>query len=393
MSRLSYETICNRFAEKNCKVLTSKSDWHDENMTTKSRLNIKSSCGHEATVSVTNFQSHGTGIFCLTCTRKDQIDNGKTRDINDGYNIEAEGIKMIQKIIASSFDISVMREGTLADIAIRLHTTNQDQWLPIQLKITKSLNAKHQCYYFKLRHDYPNMLVLFMCIDDGKAWLVPGNEMLKVRTITTKLNGTRSKLAKYKTDLQEISQKLEGVYNDIKVPKHKLKRCNIAIGVTMRQEQDFSELRMTNLSFISQNAGINNDVTDFLINKTIKVQEKVASVILRNGKESGKFRAAVCRCANTMKTARLYQQNDNDYYWIHIPDRNHFYVIPEQRMIEEGWISLKHERVKRQLVISFFPTHDKIKLQKSQMKNKWLNDYLFSYSELDKKKLMTLLKI
>lgn len=55
----------------------------------------------------------------------------------------------------------------------------------------------------------------------------------------------------------------------------------------------------------------------------------------------------------------------NDFYWINLPDKEIFYIIPEKILIKDD-----------QTIISSLSFADK-------PKNKWLNDYKFLYNEFN----------
>lgn len=77
---------------------------------------------------------------------------------------------------------------------------------------------------------------------------------------------------------------------------------------------------------------------------------------------------------NNKKVRQTYNKGDNDIYWFHCKDTMIFYVIPENILIEKGYIGNNDGKLKS-LVIS--NTNKKIF---------WTKDYLFNYDDLEKDK-------
>jgi len=114
-------------------------------------------------------------------------------------------------------------------------------------------------------------------------------------------------------------------------------------------------------------------VYDFKLNG-FKVQEKVA------GTNEPGFQVNL-RKSNGSKQKQAYDKGDNDFYWIHLPDKERFYVIPEDVLIINGFISHNDKKGKMSLYIN--PSN----------KNQWTYEYLYSYEKLDIEKLKLFFKI
>jgi hypothetical protein len=75
----------------------------------------------------------------------------------------------------------------------------------------------------------------------------------------------------------------------------------------------------------------------------------------------------------------MYQLGENDYYWIHSSIDDRFWIIPEQVLYEKGFVSNKNENKPRKVL--WFKSNDNIK-------QRWLNDYEYSYQTVNKDKII-----
>jgi hypothetical protein len=114
-------------------------------------------------------------------------------------------------------------------------------------------------------------------------------------------------------------------------------------------------------------------VYDFKLNG-LKVQEKIAC----NHKPGVQVNL---RKSNGNKKKKSYEKGDNDIYWIHLPNKEEFYVIPEDILMDNGFISNKDIEGKMSLYIN--PSN----------KKQWTNKYLYSYEKIDIEKLKLIFKI
>jgi hypothetical protein len=104
-----------------------------------------------------------------------------------------------------------------------------------------------------------------------------------------------------------------------------------------------------------------------------KIQEKVGarskdtnSIVFSLHKNNGK--------ADGKRQLTCYKKGDNDFYWLNLPDKKHFYVIPEQILIDQKYID----------------TIKKTTLTINLNAKSWASSYKFDYDNLDENKLKTL---
>jgi hypothetical protein len=84
-----------------------------------------------------------------------------------------------------------------------------------------------------------------------------------------------------------------------------------------------------------------------------------------------------CRINGKCKN-KCYEEGDNDIYWLHCKN-NKFYVIPEQVLIEKGFVGKNCK--KQKLYVS--PTNTN---------TSWCNEYQFDYNNVDKERLLEIIK-
>ena len=99
---------------------------------------------------------------------------------------------------------------------------------------------------------------------------------------------------------------------------------------------------------------------DFMIGP-YKVQEKVG-VVVKNRKNSIVYVLHKCNGRNKNKIA--YAVGDNDLYWLHIPNTEEFFVIPESVMLEKKHVG---PDAKFHLVYN--------------EQRAWMNTYKYNYTE------------
>jgi len=371
----NYEKVKLCFDENDCTLLTSFEEFEELRKTVLKqsyqfvRVKFTASCSHESSVVFTNFNLRKTGKTCKACVKQTQKDTMKQK--NNANEIEYEGIKIIEEYLSPFYEVIRTKEGCLADMAIRKKGEEDDKWIPVQVKTTMSVS--YGMYSFTVHNKYKDMILICVCNSEKKLWIVPYNHLV----VKSKLNiSVTSKYNKYLVDNSSINNFIDKyisdiVYNTIDVlltPTHLLQQ----------REQLYVKKREQYLPFLSyQYPNVQNTCVDVIINGR-KVQEKIlgfieskkglcCSLSANNGKYEGK------------RQFRMYQLGENDYYWLHSSIDDRFWIIPEQVIYEKGYISNKNEiKTKRTL---WFKSDKNVT-------QTWLNDYEFTYSNIDRERVM-----
>ena len=90
---------------------------------------------------------------------------------------------------------------------------------------------------------------------------------------------------------------------------------------------------------------------------------------------------------NKIAQYKLYQVGDNDFYWLHLPDKEIFYVIPEHILKEHGYISEKNEIISSRKRLILNPNNNK------SINYEWTIDFMFKYNNIDVDKLTKLIQL
>jgi hypothetical protein len=369
-----YQNVCNEFAKRGCKLLTSQEEYNLIKGIPK--LHYVASCGHEHNVHYNVFLSRGTGVKCPKCVSQDiaKAKNAfsyKTADGQSFYNaIEDDSVEYITTLLSDTFDIKRTFEGCLADLAIKPRHVKEDEWMMVQVKTT--LKPRRD-YGFKCNSSYKNCMIFCICQSDKKMWLLNGNDIVSKDKIAIGLY--KSKYDDFQVDSSTIEERIVDYY--LHLPSYKFDYIDTPIGETAKNERAFRQYREKTLQCLSFTYPKRlNLVYDFIINGK-KVQEKIGSIC-----RGDKICFTIHKNNGTQDGVRKFQQyvlGDNDFYWLNSPDKKLFWVIPENVMLNHGFISSNMQKnSSRHLYVH---------------RCGWLDEYLFNYENIDMKKLTLLLGV
>jgi len=376
MSLQIYENVKNKFLENNCNLLTTEEEFND-NIERYPKYKYIASCGHEHIVHYHIFSSRKTGVVCPNCIkkingkkRKDELKEDKLQNIK----LEFDCITHFFSLLQNDFTAKKAFDGCLADIIIKPTSVEKDEWMGIQAK-TCSRGKKD--YGFHIEQNYENLLLLCVCWENKKMWLIPYSDVCNQIKISIGLK--KSKYEKYEITPDNIKNKINEYYSSI--AKFYYKDLNTPLCGYQKREQEFYNFRESKIDFLHfEYNKMEGMVYDYMVNNK-KVQEKVAG-ISNNSKSTYIFQ--LCK-NNGRKSIEnkinqiCYEEGDNDLYWLNCSDKITFYVIPQQILIERRKIKKKDSLDNRKKTIKISP----------QTSN-WLDPYKFNYNEIDKKKLIEL---
>jgi hypothetical protein len=372
----TYESVVNKFFEKQCLLTMSKEEFIENYKNNNCKIKYNASCGHENIVSYKNFTTLNQGINCPKCVNKNT--GLKLKELRTGENKnnllqELNGINYFKEVIGDHFTTIKSFDGCKADIAIKKFEEIEDLWLGIQVKTTNKKTEREQ-YYFKLNNgEYDNCLLLCICDEDKKMWLIPYDEVKGLKTIGV---AQKSKYNKYEVNKETLIEKLNYYYNLIN--KFEFKILDTPTSTTQQQEQKYRNIREIKINFIKfKNNDMEGFVYDFMIGSK-KVQEKVGT-ICKNNLNSYFFNLSKydCRIDGKCKN-KCYEKHDNDFYWLNCKNGK-FYVIPEDALLENGYIGKDSKK-------------EKLYVSPTNQNTEWCNEYLFDYNNVDKEKLLNLVR-
>lgn len=370
----TYDCVCKVFSDKNCQLVMTNEEFNQNYKNNTCKINYIASCGHENVVSYKNFTTLNQGINCPSCVNNNTAEKLKQYRVGENKNSliqELNCINYFKNLIDKQFIINKPFDGCKADIVIKEIEQEQDLWLGIQVKTTNKKTDRDQ-YYFRLNNgNYENCLILCICDEDKRMWLIPYEDVSGLKTIGV---ANKSKYNKYEVTSENVIEKLNHYYSIIH--KSSFEDYNIPTSITQQQELKYREIREEAVNFVEfTNNNIEGLVYDFKIGEK-KVQEKVGSVVHGNCNcyafSLVKYK---CRIDGRCKT-HCYEEGDNDLYWLHCKNGK-FYVIPEHELIVHGHIG---KTGKTMLYVS--PTNKN---------TEWCNTYLFDYDNIDKERLLKII--
>jgi hypothetical protein len=302
-----------------------------------------------------------------------KINREKLKKNKNTNEIEYEGIKIIEEYLSPHYEVIRTKEGCLADIAIRKKETQYDSWIPIQVKVTQ--HNSHGMYSFNVNNTYKDMLLMCICISEKKIWILPYNNI----SLKVKLNiSVKSKYSKYLIDNQMIHTVIDNYESEI--THNNIDTILLPVNPAQQREQQYVRKREKYVPFLKyEYPNIQNTCVDVIVNGK-KIQEKVLGIIeYKNSLYCGL--AANSTKLEGKRQFRSYRLGENDYYWIHSNIDDRFWIIPEKALYDKGYISNANEiKPKKTLCFKSTPTEQ----------NKWLNDYEYSYSDVNRDAIMKL---
>ena len=364
---LTFINVFNTFKDKNCQLLISEENFNKDKHSTKEKYKYIASCGHENQVCLYIFKIRGTGIICPKCVIinnrnkcKEKIKNNPNINLDLEYNT----IIFFKELVKNMFDVKFTREGCLADIGLKPNNEENDLWLMIQVKCTTKPGRE---YSFSCSSRYKNCIILCISYSDKRMWAINGNNITVKHKIAIGLN--KSKYSDFEINQNNIFEKLTEYYNIF--PKYDFNSINTPVSIYQQLEYEYCKYReeKIKLDFIYNEK--NGIVYDFLLNN-YKVQEKVGTYI-KNRKNNVLFSFHKNNGIEYgIRKLTSYKKDDADFYWLNIPNKKDFYIIPQDELIARKYIDTA---IKKNLNII---SHQKCK--------EWLKEYLFDYTNFISKR-------
>lgn len=366
---VKYKEVKEEFEKQNCQLLLTEEEF-GYSRSVISKFRYIASCGHEHEVWLNVFKNRGTGIKCPKCkhventkTAKEKLQNNK----NMNLELEHKSIEYIKKILID-FDYYVTCEGCLADLAIKPKNEASDSWLMVQVKSTAKPSRD---YGFKCNNRYTDCIIFCMCESDKRMWIMNGNEINVKDKIAIGLN--KSKYSKNEVDVKSVNKQCSYYYDLL--PKYFIKDINTPISNFAKIEQEFRQLRESHININFQYETLQGLCYDFKINN-FKIQEKVGynykgkkSIVFTLNKNGGTI--------NGKRVHVSYQKGDNDFYWLHSPDKDIFWIIPEKELLDRNYINEL-----KQKSICFVPSTQS-----------WYTEYQFEYNNIAIDKLRSMFSL
>lgn len=368
MVAYTYQQIKKIFEDKECILLTSEEDFINNKMNATSKYNIISACGHKNdNCYFHTFKNRNTGIKCVNC-----IINISKNNINISQNndIENTALEIIKELIKESFDVKILGECTLADFCIKSKNSDSDLWFPLQLK---SCNTSYKTTIsFNIgKKIYNNMFIILFCIKPLKIYLIDGNDDF-IRNKERITFGFKSKNSHYEVSNNELSKKLLELSSINLNYQQQLETIDTPITKECILEKDFSLYRINMFNNVLFKKSKNYISVDFTI-LGYNIQERIGVT------RKDKINALMFSFIHNRST---YHINDNDYYWLHFPDKSKFILISSKILFKNNYLRDNTYKYRGVLCISV-----------NSLENyKWLQPYIYEYKSETEKIILDIFK-
>ena len=372
---VKYNEVKEKFEEHRCKLLITEEEFNQKKRYVSEKYKYIASCGDQNEICFNHFKYRLQGVKCPKCVNLESSINQKEKyKLNPVLNqdLEYESIIYLKTIIGDTFDVKFNGEGCLADCCIKPKHITEDSWLMVQIK--SSAKQVSDGYHFDCHSKYTNCIIICICVSDKKMWVLDGNKTI---TKGISIGLKKSKYDEFEITKDTIHEKITYNYNTL--PKYDFETIDIPITPHHKLEHEYRIYRETMIPCIdfirNERQGL---VYDFMING-LKVQEKVCSQ--RKNGNGTIFQLNKC---NGVRQYISYQKSDNDFYWLNLNNKQHFYIIPEYELLGRNYINID-----KSSSITLTPNSKK-------GNNIWTNEYLFDYTnitELDIQKLKTIFRI
>ena len=370
MVKLTYDRVKGFFEAKECILLMPEEEFNTSKVHCKSWFKIRSSCGHERLAHLDSFISFGCGVLCKECMSK------RTYEPVDCSNVEYQGFCAIREAIQAEWEVFKMVEGTKADFALKPKSVEEDEWMAVQLKVTRKPVTKWDNYRFgNVNKNYDGMAVLCICLQDNRIWVFEGSQVVNVKHL--QIGNKKSKYSSHEIIFTDLSNALLKFYDTL--PNHHVHSLNVPIGQAQQREQMYRRKREVALPYIDFVYPEEEALRyDFKVGN-LKIQEKVATQHRKRGQPINAY-------AVLINGGKPYKEGDNALYWINIPDSTMFYLFPEAVLIKHNLVKNDTNEVKTKLLL-LHPNTSRIE----HLANPWVNDYLFRYDTITQEEMTEIL--
>jgi hypothetical protein len=201
-------------------------------------------------------------------------------------------------------------------------------------------------------------------------WLFDHDDINKIQKISIGKNN--SKYTEKEINITNINDKILNKYKTINLISSDSE--NINLPKCIKIEKEYSELRKkyTKYEFTNVCKYIH---TDFKLDNN-NFQEKVGSMY--KNKNSVNFK--LTKRDNVSRRTQPYNKGDNDFYWLHFPNKRYFYLIPENVLLLNENSSVLIKNLYVNVSSHGIPT------------SKYLN-YLFEYENIDYNRLDSIIAL
>ena len=363
---MDYENVYDTFMIKGCKLITNKEEYFDlKNICKIPKLNYIASCGHSNSVHYNVFKSRNTGVICPKCViNKNKQFSGKITISGQSINQYCHDIAItyIVDLIKNNYTYKYTHEGNTIDLLIKPIEELSDLWLQLKIKTTSDICKNSYGFNNDKSGNCKDCIIICLCINDKKMWLFDDCDINNITKIS--IGKYKSKYTENEININNINDTISNKYKTIHLISCEYE--NTRLSKCVKIEQEYSELRIkyTKYEFTNVCKYLH---TDFKLNNK-NFQEKVGSMYKH--KNGVNFKLAKGYSDGLSRTTQPYDIGDNHFYWLHFPNKRHFYLIPENVLLIN-----ETKLMKKNLYVTLSAD--------GTPKTNNLNYYLFEYENID----------
>lgn len=360
---MDYENVYDTFMNKGCKLITNKEEYFDLKKICKiPKLNYIAACGHNNSVHYNVFKSRNTGVICPNCViNKNKQCSGKMPISGEAINHYYHNISItyIVDLIKHNYTYKYTHEGNMIDLFIKPIEELSDLWLQLKIKTTNGICKDSYGFNNDNTGNYKDCIIICLCINNKKMWLFDDCDINNIKKIS--IGKYKSKYTEKEINVTNINDTISNKYKTIKLISSEYE--NTQLTKCVKIEQEYSELRIkyTKYEFTNVCKYLH---TDFKLNNK-NFQEKIGSKY----KHKNGVGFKLTKRDSVSRTTQPYDKGNNDFYWLHFPNKIHFYLIPENILLTAKGVLIKNLYV----TLSADGTP----------KSNHLNYYLFEYENID----------
>lgn len=363
---MDYENVYDTFMNKGCKLITNKEEYFDLKKICKiPKLNYIAACGHNNSVHYNVFKSRNTGVICPKCViNKNKQCSGKMPISGEAINHYYHNISItyIVDLIKHNYTYKYTHEGNMIDLFIKPIEELSDLWLQLKIKTTNGICKDSYGFNNDNTGNYKDCIIICLCINDKKMWLFDDCDINNIKKIS--IGKYKSKYTEKEININNINDTISNKYKTLNLISSDYE--NTQLTKCVKIEQEYSELRIkyTKYEFTNVCKYLH---TDFKLNNK-NFQEKIGSKYKH--KNSVNFKLAKGYSDGVSRTTQPYYIGDNDFYWLHFPNKRYFYLIPENVLLIN-----ETNLMKKNLYVNVSAD--------GTPKSNHLNYYLFEYENID----------
>ena len=185
--KISYDDAVLLFKQQKCVLLCSRQEFELNYINSNTKLKYTAFCGHEHEIQLRIFKTKTNNPICPDCVYKER--SIKLKEKQSGLNkiinnkTETESINYLISIIEPYFNVIKGFDSCKSDLIVKPKNNNSELWLGLQIKSTSFYNDKRNCYYFNIKNNYSELIIICVSNNDKKMWGFEYNQINHIKSV------------------------------------------------------------------------------------------------------------------------------------------------------------------------------------------------------------------